>query len=51
MIDAVLKVHEETCEKIIELYNQGEYINMKEPIEELAEQIKVIKTLIKELPG
>ena len=51
MIDAVFKVHDDTCKKIIELYNQGDYINMKEQIEELSEQIKIIKTLIKELLG
>ena len=50
-IEVVLTAHEQTCETIKDLYNNKSYENMKEPIEELADQLVVIKALVKEIQG
>ena len=50
-IEVVLAVHEQTCETIKDLYNKKSYESMKDPIEELDDQLIIIKALVKELQG
>ena len=50
-IEVVLTAHEQTCQTIKELYNKKDYESMKEPIEELADQLIIIKALVNELQG
>lgn len=49
MIEVILNVHEATCRNIVQLYNEKNFEEMGEHVEELEDQILVIRELVREL--